>query len=113
MSRTVIVSSETLSALIEAHASMAAWYYELWRASREGNAVVPPSDAARRAFIARLADDFPELAATARAITVPRMYVPPPPMVAPPAIVAPHTGDERVDRGENSPGLPGDSDSKS
>jgi len=87
MSRTVIVSGDTLSQLIEAHASMAAWYYELWRVVREGGSVRPPDQATLAAFVARVASDFPEIAASASAITSPRLYVPPPPAIAPPARV--------------------------
>lgn len=87
MSRTVIVSADTLSQLIEAHASMAAWYYELWRVVREGGNVRTPDEATLRAFVARVASDFPEVAALASSIHGPRLYVPPPPAVAPPARV--------------------------
>lgn len=79
MMRTVIVSGETLAQLVEAHASMAAWYYELWRVAREGGPVRTPDDATRRAFLERMAVDFPEIAATARSIETPRLYIPPPP----------------------------------
>ncbi|MBK6517810.1 MAG: hypothetical protein IPG04_27750 [Polyangiaceae bacterium] len=85
MSRTVIVSGETLGQLLEAHASMAAWYYELARVIREGGPIRTPDDATRRAFLARLATDFPEIAAHARAIDNPRVYVPPPPTVSAPS----------------------------
>jgi hypothetical protein len=81
MARTVIVSEETVLKLVEAHASMAAWYYELWRALREGGAVQPPDEAARRAFIERLASEFPDIADAARSIRSPRPFVPPPPLV--------------------------------
>ena len=84
MSRTVIVSTETLSQLIEAHASMAAWFYELQRVLREGGPVRTPDEAARRAFTSRLAADFPEIATVARSIESPRLYVPPPPTVPQP-----------------------------
>ncbi|MFO0555147.1 MAG: hypothetical protein U0271_42610 [Polyangiaceae bacterium] len=83
MSSTAIVSKDTLQALLEAHASMAAWYYELSRTMREGGPIRTPDEAARLAFLARLAADFPELASMARAIEHPRMYIPPPPAVAP------------------------------
>lgn len=83
MSRTVIVSGETLGQLLEAHASMAAWYYELWRVIREGGPVRTPDEATRRAFVTRLASDFPEIATAARAIEAPRVYVPPPPSFEP------------------------------
>jgi hypothetical protein len=93
MSRTVILSAETVGAMIEAHASMAAWYYALWRALSEGKPVAPPDDATRLAFVARLTADFPELAGAAASITAPRMYVPPPPLVAPPPMVTPMSAD--------------------
>ena len=83
MSRTVIVSGDTLAQLLEAHASMAAWYYELWRVIREGGPVRTPDEAVRKAFVAQLATDFPEIAAAARAIENPRVYVPPPPTMDP------------------------------
>jgi hypothetical protein len=82
--RTVILSESTLSALIEAHASMAAWHYELWRALREGSPPRTPDEASRKAFVARLAADFPEVASTANSITTPRLYIPPPPSIEPP-----------------------------
>ena len=52
--------------MIEAHASMAAWYYALWRALSEGKQPVPPDDATRRAFVARLASERIELVADVR-----------------------------------------------
>ena len=87
MQRTTIVSTETLAALIEAHASMAAWYYELWRVLREGGVATTPDEAVRKRFVARLAEDFPDLAPVASSIAAPRLYVPPPPAVPPPAFV--------------------------
>jgi len=93
MSRTVILSAETVTTLVEAHASMAAWYYELARALREGGAPRTPDEATRKAFVARLANDFPEVAALARSIEAPRLYIPPPPAVAPPASVQPEADD--------------------
>lgn len=89
MGRTVIISSETLGMLLEAHASMAAWYYELARAMREGTPASTPDDATRKAFLARLAQDFPEIASAAQAIENPRVYIPPPPAIAPPAMIPP------------------------
>jgi hypothetical protein len=89
MSRTVILSAETVAHLVEAHASMAAWYYELGRALREGGAPRTPDEATRKSFLARVASDFPELATVARAIDAPRLYIPPPAAVAP---VATSTG---------------------
>lgn len=80
MGKNVIVSEETLRDLLEAHASLAAWYYELWAGLRAANATArTPDDAARSAFVERLATEFPELAQVARSIRVPRMYVPAPP----------------------------------
>jgi hypothetical protein len=83
--RTVILSESTVAALLEAHASMAAWHYELWRVQREGGAPKPPDEATRRAFLSRVAADFPEVASVAKAIAHPRMYQPPPPIVVAPA----------------------------
>jgi hypothetical protein len=84
VARTVIVSEETASALIEAHASLAAWYYRLAGALRQAGAgVEPPTDDERRAFVAQLAEQFPEIAGVARAITQPRPYIPPPAFPAP------------------------------
>lgn len=88
MGKNLIVSEETVRDLLEAHASLSAWYYELWAALRAGNASPrTPDDAARAAFVERLAADFPEIASVARSIRVPRMFVPPPPTyaAAPPA----------------------------
>lgn len=88
MGKNLIVSEETVRDLLEAHASLSAWYYELWAALRAGNASPrTPDDAARAAFVERLATDFPEIASVARSIRVPRMFVPPPPTysAAPPA----------------------------
>jgi len=83
MGKNVIVSEETIRDLLEAHASLSAWYYELWAALRAANATArTPDDAARVAFVERLAHDYPEVAAVARSIRVPRLYVPPPPAVA-------------------------------
>lgn len=83
MGKNVIVSEETLRDLLEAHASLSAWYYELSAALRAAGAVVTtPDDAKRAAFVQRLATDFPEVASVVRTITVPRMYVPPPSSVS-------------------------------
>lgn len=80
MGKNVIVSEETVRDLLEAHASLSAWYYELWAALRAANATArAPDDAARAAFVERLAAEFPEVAAVARSIRAPRMYVPAPP----------------------------------
>jgi hypothetical protein len=80
MGKNLIVSEETIRDLLEAHASLSAWYYELSAALRSVNgAARTPDDAARAAFVERLASDFPEIAAVARSIRVPRMFVPPPP----------------------------------
>lgn len=79
MGKTVILSEQTARDLLEAYASLAAWYYQLWGAVRSGTgAPQPPEEDARRAFLERLAHDYPELAATAKSITAPRSFVPPP-----------------------------------
>jgi hypothetical protein len=83
MGKNIIVSEETVRDLLEAHASLSAWYYELWAALRAANATArSPDDAARTAFVERLCTDFPEIAAVAKTIDVPRMFVPAPPAVA-------------------------------
>ena len=98
MGKNVIVSEQTLRDLLEAHASLSAWYYELWAALRAGTAPRPPDDAARSAFVERLASDFPEIASVARAIQVPRMFVPPPPSYAvPPAAVESPLAESRAE----------------
>jgi hypothetical protein len=80
MGKNIIVSEETIRGLLEAHASLSAWYYELSGALRAAHAGArTPDDATRAAFVERLAVDFPEVAAVARSIKVPRMFVPPPP----------------------------------
>jgi hypothetical protein len=89
MGRNVIVSEETVRDLLEAHASLSAWYYELWAALRAANATAnTPDDAARGAFVERLVVEFPEVAAIARTIHTPRMYVPAPPPAGSPTPVA-------------------------
>jgi hypothetical protein len=81
MGKNLIVSEETIRDLLEAHASLSAWYYELREAVRSAHGILrTPNDAARAAFVERLAIDFPELAPIARTIEVPRMFVPPPPL---------------------------------
>jgi hypothetical protein len=83
MGKNIIVSEETLRDLLEAHASLSAWYYELSGALRAAHGVArSPDDQTRAAFVERLAIDFPEVAAVARTIRVPRMFVPPPPALA-------------------------------
>lgn len=83
MGKNIIVSEDTIRDLLEAHASLSAWYYELWSALRiaKGSASAP-DDAARAAFVERMAVSFPELASIVRSIGVPRMFVPPPPAVS-------------------------------
>jgi hypothetical protein len=84
MGRNIIVSEETVRDLLEAHASLSAWYYELSAGLRAMNgAVKSPDDATRALFVERLAKDFPEVASVAMTIGVPRMFVPPPPTLAP------------------------------
>ncbi|WP_437777558.1 hypothetical protein [Sorangium sp. So ce1097] len=90
MGKNIIVSEDTIRDLLEAHASLSAWYYELWSALRVAKASASaPDDAARAAFVERMAASFPEVASIARSIRVPRMFVPPPPAVSiPPAATA-------------------------
>jgi hypothetical protein len=81
--------------LLEAHASLSAWYYELSAALRAAQGTArSPDDQARAAFVERLAQDFPEVAAVARTIRVPRMFVPPPPAMATRPLED-NTGDEQ------------------
>lgn len=85
MGKTVILSEQTARDLLEAYASLAAWYYQLWGALRTGSgAPEAPGEAARAAFLQRLAQDYPELAAVARGISSPRPFVPPPPALPAP-----------------------------
>jgi hypothetical protein len=88
MGRNVIVSEDTVRDLLEAHAALSAWYYELWAALRAANATArAPDDAARAAFVERLTVEFPEVAAVARTLRNPRMYVPAPPPTRSPASI--------------------------
>jgi hypothetical protein len=96
MGKTVILSEQTTRDLLEAYASLAAWYYQLWGALRSGSgAPQPPGEAARAAFLERLAQDYPEIAPLARSITSPRPILPPPP-----ALPAPHA---QMDRAAEEP----------
>lgn len=80
MAKNIIVSEQTIRDLLEAHASLSAWYYELWEALRRVNGVAQgPDDAKRALFAQRLASDFPEVGGVARSIQVPRLFIPPPP----------------------------------
>jgi hypothetical protein len=90
VTKTLILSHETACRLLEAHASMAAWYYQLTDALRAaGGQAEPPDGEKLKAFIEQLASHFPELAEAARSIDQPRPYIPPPvfaaPAVPPPA----------------------------
>lgn len=85
MGKTVILSEQTARDLLEAYASLAAWYYQLWGALRSGSgAPQAPSEAARAAFLQRLALDYPELAPVAKTIASPRPFLPPPPALPAP-----------------------------
>jgi hypothetical protein len=84
VAKTVILSDETVRSLIEAHASLAAWYYQMSDALREAGAGVhAPSDDQRRAYVAQLGQTYPEIAAIAAEVTEPRAYVPPPAVPVP------------------------------
>lgn len=78
MARTVILSEDTLRALLEANASLCAWYHEFVRASREQTPVSTPGDVTRKAFLDRFAVEHPEVASTVSQMQVPPVYVPPP-----------------------------------
>jgi hypothetical protein len=70
--------------LIEAHASLSAWFYQMTDALRAaGIGVEAPSDAQRRRFVEQVAVHFPEIAEVAARIDVPRPYMPPPALSAP------------------------------
>lgn len=85
MGKNIIVSEETIRDLLEAHASLCAWYYELSAGLRAANgAARTPDDTTRAAFVDRLAHDYPEIAAVAKSIRIPRMFVPAPPSIMPP-----------------------------
>ncbi|AUX47125.1 uncharacterized protein SOCE26_086370 [Sorangium cellulosum] len=95
MGKNIIVSEDTIRDLLEAHASLSAWYYELWSALRVAKASASaPDDAARAAFVERMAASFPEVASIARSIQVPRMFVPPPPAVSIPPVATPEAVEE-------------------
>lgn len=105
MGKTVILSEQTTRDLLEAYASLAAWYYQLWDALRSGSAAPQaPGEAARTAFLHRLAQDYPELAPVARAITSPRPFVPPPAALpVPPAAANRGAADEPATLVEPAP----------
>ena len=85
VTKTIIVSRDTISSLLEAHASMAAWYYQLSNALRATGAnVEPPDEQLRLAFVQQIGTHFPDLGEVARTIDHPRPYVPPPAFVPPP-----------------------------
>ncbi|MEZ4301141.1 MAG: hypothetical protein R3B70_39760 [Polyangiaceae bacterium] len=85
MGKNVIVSEQTIRDLLEAYASLSAWYYQLWGAMRSGaNSTQPPAETARLAFLQRFAQDYPELAPLAKQIEHPRPFVPPPPALPAP-----------------------------
>jgi hypothetical protein len=88
VAKTVILSEETVRSLIEAHASLAAWYYQMSEALRQAGAgVEPPTDEQRKAFVAQMGQHFPELAGATAEVTAPRPYVPPPVVPAPAKVV--------------------------
>ena len=90
VTRTLIVARDTISSLLEAHASLAAWYYQLSNALRAAGAgVEPPDEPLRLAFVQQLGAHFPELAEVTRSIEHPRPYIPPPAFVPSPSAGAP------------------------
>jgi hypothetical protein len=85
---TVIVSDETIKNLIEAHASMAAWYYQMSSALQDAGATAEaPTEEQRKAFVAQFAQHFPELSGVAEQVTSPRPYIPPPAIPAPATVM--------------------------
>jgi hypothetical protein len=104
MGKTVILSEQTTRDLLEAYASLAAWYYQLWGALRSGSgAPQAPGEAARTAFLERLAQDYPEIAPIARSITSPRPFVPPPAALAAPPPMMNKAADEPATLVEPAP----------
>jgi len=88
VARTVILSDETIRNLVEAHASLSAWYYQMSDALRTAGAeAAAPTDEQRRAFVEQVAIHYPEVAEVAREIDTPRPYLPPPVAPAPAAVV--------------------------
>ncbi len=88
MAKTVIVGDDTVRELIEAYASLSAWFYQMSDALRQGGVgCEPPSEAHRRAYVAQLAVTYPELSAVAAGLTAPRPFLPPPVIAAPFAAV--------------------------
>jgi len=83
MGRTVIVSEDTIRSLATANAALAAWYHELVRAAREQTPVVTPTEETRTAFLRRLADELPEIAAVVRSLGPCPIHVPAPLAFAP------------------------------
>ncbi len=96
MGKNVIVSEETLREILEAHASLSAWYYELSSAlASAGVSARSPDDTTRAAFVEGIGKMFPEVAQVASAIRVPRAFVPPPPRISMPAPVGDGSAKER------------------
>lgn len=88
VAKTVILGGETARDLLEAYASLAAWFYQMSDAMRRGEAgCEPPSAAHRRAYLTHLASTYPELGAIIDTIEEPRPYLPPPVLVGPVAVV--------------------------
>jgi hypothetical protein len=103
VARPLIVSQDTVCSLLEAHASLAAWYYKLADALRaKGEGVEPPDEAERLAYLQQIGAHFPEVAEVARTIQHPRPYLPPPAVLAAPAVVAAPP----VPNAETGPALP-------
>ena len=88
VARTLILSDETIRNLVEAHASLAAWYYQMSDALRSAGAeAAPPTDEQRRAFVEQVAIHYPEVADVARSIDTPRLSLPPPGLSTPGTVV--------------------------
>ena len=84
VAKPVILSQDTVSALLEANAALAAWYYQLTSAlQRGGVAVEPPSLDQRLAHLKQVALELPEVAGVASEIAAPRPYMPTPVVAAP------------------------------
>ncbi|MBI4957847.1 MAG: hypothetical protein HY908_37930 [Myxococcales bacterium] len=85
MAKTVILSQDTLRALVEAHAALAAWYYEQSGALQRAGvaAATQPSAAERLAHLRQLAVDFPEIGGFVATLGDVPPHVPTPVVIAP------------------------------
>jgi hypothetical protein len=79
MAKTLTLSEETVRELVEAHATLSAWFLVLHRAVQTaGGTVRAPTDAERRACLERMAIDYPDVAEVVLAVEVPKLFRPRP-----------------------------------